>query len=73
MKDWSRCKNAETWDKYKIAKRETKKAVNIARTQALDGLYQFVGTKEGEKSIYKLAKGQERKTRDLDQVKCIKN
>jgi len=73
FKDWSRCKNGETWDKYKIAKKEAKKAVSEARTQAFEGLYQSLGTKEGEKSIYKLAKGRERKTRDLDQVKCIKD
>jgi len=47
--------------------------VNKARTQAFQRLYQSLGTKEGEKSIYKLAKGMERKTRDLDQVKCIKD
>jgi len=73
FKDWSRCKNPETWDKYKIARKEAKKAVSEARTQAFEGFYQSLGTKEGEKSIYKLAKGQERKTRDLDQVKCIKD
>jgi len=73
FKDWSRCKNVETWDKYKIARKEAKKAVNEARTQAFEGLYQSLGTKEGDKSIYKLAKGRERKTRDLDQVKCIKD
>jgi len=66
FKDWSRGKNADTWDKYKIAKKEAKKAVSEARTQAFEGLYQSLGTKEGEKSIYKLAKGRERKTRDLD-------
>jgi len=47
--------------------------VSEARTQAFEGLYQSLGTKEGEKSIYKPAKGRERKTRDLDQVKCIKD
>ena len=73
FRDWSKCKNAETWDKYKIARKEAKKAVSEARTQAFEGLYQSLGTKEGEKSIYKLAKGRERKTRDLDQVKCIKD
>jgi len=73
FKDWSKCKNAETWDKYKIARKEAKKAVSEARTQAFEGLYQSLGTKEGEKSIYKLAKGRERKTRDLNQVKCIKD
>jgi len=47
--------------------------VSEARTHAFEGLYQSLGAKEGEKSIYKLAKGQERKTRDLDQVKCTKD
>ncbi|KAH1257082.1 Craniofacial development protein 2 [Glycine max] len=27
FKEWSRCRNSETWDKYKIARNETKKAV----------------------------------------------
>ena len=44
-----------------------------AKTQAFEGSYQCSGTKEGEKHIYKLAKGRERKIRDLDQVKCIKD
>jgi len=36
FKDWSRGKNAETWDKYKIARKEAKKAVSEARTQAFE-------------------------------------
>jgi len=35
FKDCSRCKNDETWDKYKIAQKEAKKAVSEARTQLL--------------------------------------
>ncbi|RZC03247.1 2-keto-3-deoxy-L-rhamnonate aldolase [Glycine soja] len=73
FKEWSRCRNSETWDKYKIARNETKKAVSEARAQAFDGLYQALGTRDGERSIYRLAKGKERKTRDLDQVKCVKD
>ncbi|KAH1262515.1 Craniofacial development protein 2 [Glycine max] len=73
FKEWSRCKNSETWDKYKIARNETKKAVSEARAQAFDGLYQALGTRDEERSIYRLAKGRERKTRDLDQVKCVKD
>jgi hypothetical protein len=38
-----------------------------------DELYQRLGTKEGEKDIYKMAKSRERKTRDIIQVKCIKD
>ncbi|KAH1210957.1 Style cell-cycle inhibitor 1-A [Glycine max] len=67
FKEWSRCRNSETWDKYKIARNETKKTVSEARAQAFDGLYQALGTRDGERSIYRLAKGRERKTRDLDQ------
>jgi hypothetical protein len=29
--------------------------------------------KEGKRDIYKMAKSQERKRRDVDQVKCIKD
>jgi hypothetical protein len=38
-----------------------------------DELYQRLGTKEGEKDIYRMAKSRERKTRDIIQVKCIKD
>jgi hypothetical protein len=38
-----------------------------------DGLYQRLGTKEVEKDIYRMAKSRERKTRDIIQVKCIKD
>jgi hypothetical protein len=38
-----------------------------------DGLYQRLGTKEGEKDIYRMAKSRERKMRDIIQVKCIKD
>ncbi|KAL5134814.1 Craniofacial development protein 2 [Glycine soja] len=71
--EWSRCRNSETWDKYKIARNETKKAVSEARAQTFDGLYQALGTRDRERSIYRLAKGRERKTRDLGHVKCVKD
>jgi hypothetical protein len=38
-----------------------------------DGLYQRLGTKEEEKNIYRMAKSREGKTRDIIQVKCIKD
>jgi hypothetical protein len=38
-----------------------------------DGLYQRLGTKEGEKDIYRMAKSIERKARDFIKVKCIKD
>ena len=44
-----------------------------ARGKVYDELYEKLGTKEGEMGVYKLAKIRERKTRDLNQVKCIKD
>jgi hypothetical protein len=37
------------------------------------GLYQRLDTNEGENDIYKMAKHRERKTKDIIQVKCIKD
>jgi hypothetical protein len=47
--------------------------VSQAQGQAYEGLYQRLDTKEGERDIYKMAKIPERKTRDVEQVKCIKD
>jgi hypothetical protein len=45
--------------------------VSVAKGQAYDGLYQRLGTKGGEKDIYRMARIRERKTRDINQIKCI--
>lgn len=57
---------------YKGAK-AAKRAVSEARGRAYEDLYQRLNTKEGERDIYKMAKTRERKTRDVNQVKCIKD
>ena len=59
--------------RYRIAKKSAKRAVSRARGQAFDNLYQRLDTKQGEKDIYRMAKIRERKTRDVNQVKCIKD
>ncbi|XP_071677210.1 uncharacterized protein [Lolium perenne] len=66
-------RSADNMEKYKMAKRPAKRVVSEARGQAYEDLYQRLGTKEGEKDIYRMAKFRERKTRDVDQVKCIKD
>jgi hypothetical protein len=48
-----------------MTKKTTKRAVSEARGRMYDGLYQRLGTKEGEKDIYRMAKSRERKTRDI--------
>jgi hypothetical protein len=47
--------------------------VREARGQTYMELYRKLNTKEGENDVYKMAKLRERKTRDLNQVKCIKD
>jgi hypothetical protein len=44
-----------------------------ARGQAYTELYRKLDTKEGKNDVYKMTKLQERKIRDLNQVKCIKD
>jgi hypothetical protein len=66
-------RSATNIESYKIAKRTAKRAVSVAKGQAYDDLYQRLGTKEGEKDIFRLARIRERKTRDINHIKCIKD
>jgi uncharacterized protein YjhX (UPF0386 family) len=66
-------KSDENIQNYKKVKRNTKKTVSKERGQAYAELYRKLDMKEGENIIYKMAKLREKKTRDFNQVKCIKN
>ena len=50
-----------------------KRAVSVAKGKAYDDLYQQLGTKEGEKDIYRMTRIREWKTRGINQIKCIKD
>ena len=56
-----------------MTNKEVKKVVREAKLKAYDDLYTRLDSKEGEKRVHKLAKIRERKTRDFNQVKCIKS
>jgi hypothetical protein len=73
FKTWQTNRNEENFEKYKWAKKEVKKVVRDAKLKAYDDLYTKLGTQEGKKSIYKLAKLRDRKTKDFNNVKCIKS
>lgn len=66
-------RSADNIEKYRMAKKAAKRAVSEARGRAYEDLYQRLDTKERKRDIYKMAKIRERKTRDVDQVKCIKD
>jgi hypothetical protein len=66
-------KSDENIQKYKEARRNTKKFVSESRGQAYAELYRKLDTKEGENDVYKMAKLRERKTKNFNQVKCIKD
>jgi hypothetical protein len=66
-------RSVDNIEQYKVAKKTAKRAVSEGMGQIYDGLYQRLGTKEGEKDIYRMTKSRERKMRDIIQVKCIKD
>ncbi|XP_071683285.1 uncharacterized protein [Lolium perenne] len=66
-------RSADNMEKYKMAKKAAKRAVSEVGGRAYEDLYQRLDTMEGENDIYRMAKIRERKTRDVDQVKCIKH
>jgi hypothetical protein len=66
-------RSVDNVERYKMAKKTTKRAVSEVRDQMYDRLYQRLGTNEGEKDIYRMAKSRERKTRDIIQVNFIKD
>ena len=72
-KIWQKSIKKEDFEIYKYVRKEAKKVIKDAKFKAYDDLYDKLGTKDGEKDVYKLAKLRERKTRDFNHIKCIKN
>ncbi|XP_071688095.1 uncharacterized protein [Rutidosis leptorrhynchoides] len=60
-------------ERYKEAKREAKKTIARAKDKAYEDLYRKLDSKEGANDIYRIAKARERRLRDLDNIKFIKN
>jgi len=58
---------------YKIAKKEAKKAMTVAKNDAYERLYQKLDSNGGENEVFRLARARERQTRDISTVRCIKD
>ena len=62
-----------SYERYKLAKKEAKKAVQNARAKVYKEVYEKLDTKGVEKDIYRIVRIRERKTRDLCTVRCVKD
>jgi hypothetical protein len=49
-------RSVDNVERYKVTKKTAKRAVSEVRDQMYDRLYQWLGMKEGEKDIYRMAK-----------------
>ena len=58
---------------YKKWKKEAKRAVTKAKEAAWKEWYKNLETKEGEETIYKIAKARARKKKDITQMAAIKD
>jgi hypothetical protein len=60
-------------EKYKVIKKTAKRAIIVANGRAYEDLYQCLSAKEEYKDIYMRARVRRRKTKDFNQVRCIKD
>lgn len=55
------------------SKRASKREVSKAKSEKYQELYDELGTIEGERKIYKIAKGRSKETKDIEVVKVDKD
>ena len=55
-KTWQKSRKEEDFERYKYVRKEAKKVIRDVKFKAYDNLYDKLGTKDGEKDVYKLDK-----------------
>ena len=72
-KSWDIQRDEESKQEYKEMRREAKKEVAKAKGKAYDELYEGLDTKEGEKTLYRLARQRHQAGKDIHQVRMMKD
>ena len=72
-KRWDIQRDEESKQEYKEMRREAKKEVAKAKSKAYDDLYEELDTKEGEKTLYRLARQRHQAGKDVQQVRMMKD
>ena len=70
---WDIQRYEESKQEYKEMRREAKKEVAKANSKAYDELYEGVDTKEGEHTLYRLARQRRQAGKDVQQVSMMKD
>ena len=70
-KRWDIQRDEESKQEYKEMRREAKKEVAKAKSKAYDELYEELDTKEGEKTLYRLARQRHQAGKDVQQVRMM--
>ena len=73
IKKWQKQGGNELKKAYTNMKREAKAAVAKANNEAYKEWYDKMGTEEGKRMIYKVAKQRARSRRDIEEVSVIKD
>ena len=72
-KRWDIQRDEESKQEYKEMRREAKKEVAKAKSKAYDELYEGLDTKEGEKTLYRLARQRHQAGKDVQQIRMMKD
>ena len=72
-KRWDMQRDEESKQEYKEMRREAKKGVAKAKNNAYDELYEELDSKEGERTLYRLARQRHQAGKDVQQVRMMKD
>ena len=72
-KRWETSGSEEDRARFKTANKEAKRAVAQAKAKARDDVYDELGTPEGQKKIFRIAKARNKATKDFTHIRQMKD